>query len=77
MKEERIHLIGHGLGAHIAGYVGKNFTTLGRITGLDPNGPRFDHMPCKVRLCKKDALFVEVIHTDAFEGNFIYFRKIV
>lgn len=40
-SQENIHLIGHSLGAHIAGSTGRNFyyqtdETLPRITGLDP-----------------------------------------
>lgn len=33
INENQIHLIGHGIGAHIAGYIGKNVTGIGRITG--------------------------------------------
>ncbi|XP_026481239.1 pancreatic triacylglycerol lipase-like [Ctenocephalides felis] len=57
-----LHIIGHGVGAHIAGYVGK---AIGKITGLDPNGPYFERMPKNVRLDIGDAAYVEVIHTDA------------
>jgi pancreatic triacylglycerol lipase len=28
------HIIGHSLGAHIAGYAGERLTTLGQITGI-------------------------------------------
>jgi pancreatic triacylglycerol lipase len=34
VKLEQIHLIGHNLGAHISGYVGREFSNLGRISGL-------------------------------------------
>ncbi len=34
VKPEQIHLIGHSLGAHISGYVGREFPNLGRISGL-------------------------------------------
>jgi hypothetical protein len=35
-----VHCIGHSLGAHTCGHVGKNIK-LNRITGLDPAGPLF------------------------------------
>ena len=59
-----MHLIGHSLGSHVAGYAGKNVTALGRITGLDPAGPYFEWMPAFVRLDSADAQFVDAIHTN-------------
>jgi pimeloyl-ACP methyl ester carboxylesterase len=35
------HIIGHSLGAHIAGYAGERIPNLARITGLDPAGKSF------------------------------------
>ncbi|GFU32154.1 pancreatic triacylglycerol lipase [Nephila pilipes] len=69
MKETRIsprsvHMIGHSLGAHTAGYAGERISNIGRITGLDPAGPCFQNAPAEVRLDPTDALFVDVIHTD-------------
>lgn len=68
---KRLHLIGHGVGAHVAGVAGKIFydeysKKLGRITGLDPFGPGYDDADSGKRkdvsmaLTKNDALFVDV-----------------
>lgn len=61
---DRVHIIGHSLGAHTAGYAGK-FTEgrVARITGLDPAGPYFYFKGPENRLDKTDAQFVDVIHT--------------
>ncbi|KAK9878125.1 hypothetical protein WA026_021142 [Henosepilachna vigintioctopunctata] len=64
MKAEDVHLIGHSLGAHLAGYTGSLVPNLGRITGLDPAEPYFQGMPPHVRLDPSDANLVDVIHTD-------------
>ncbi|XP_016057223.1 PREDICTED: lipase member I [Miniopterus natalensis] len=60
------HFIGMSLGAHISGFVGKIFQgQLGRITGLDPAGPKFSGKPPNGRLLHyTDAKFVDVIHSD-------------
>jgi Lipase. len=34
------------------------------FTGLDPAGPLFTKQSCEVRLCKGDAEFTEVVHTN-------------
>ncbi|KAL0276804.1 UNVERIFIED_CONTAM: hypothetical protein PYX00_004295 [Menopon gallinae] len=59
-----VHMIGHSLGAHTAGYAGERIKGLGRITGLDPAEPYFQEMPPMVRLDPTDANLVDVIHTD-------------
>ncbi|KAL3889396.1 hypothetical protein ACJMK2_001740 [Sinanodonta woodiana] len=61
----RMHLIGHSLGSHVAGYAGERTLGTGRISGLDPAGPLFEWTDPKVRLDPSDALFVDVIHTNA------------
>ncbi|KAM6104910.1 pancreatic lipase-related protein 2-like [Pterocles gutturalis] len=60
-----IHLIGHSLGAHTAGEVGRRIRCIRRITGLDPAGPYFEGTPPEVRLDPSDASFVDVIHSNA------------
>ncbi|KAM5332437.1 lipase member I [Glossophaga mutica] len=62
---DNFHFIGMSLGAHISGFVGKLFQgQLGRITGLDPAGPKFSGKPSNGRLDYTDAKFVDVIHSD-------------
>uniref|UniRef100_A0A1I8NTB7 Lipase domain-containing protein n=1 Tax=Stomoxys calcitrans TaxID=35570 RepID=A0A1I8NTB7_STOCA len=59
-----VHIIGHSLGAHIAGNIGRYFNgSLGRVTGLDPALPLF--WPSSPdSLHANAANFVDVIHTD-------------
>lgn len=60
-------VIGHSLGAHVAGWTGKFVTAgkVGRIVGLDPAGPLFRYKNGDNRLDKSDANIVEVIHTNS------------
>ncbi|KAM4034308.1 pancreatic lipase-related protein 2-like [Anomaloglossus baeobatrachus] len=60
-----IHVIGHSLGAQVAGEAGKRRPGMARISGLDPAGPYFEHTPPEVQLDPSDAVLVDVIHTDA------------
>jgi hypothetical protein len=61
-----IHIIGHGVGAHIAGFIGKKFPTrkLNRITGLDPSGAIFNTNPAALCLDVTHATTVDTIMTD-------------
>nr|XP_054927968.1 hepatic triacylglycerol lipase-like [Dermacentor andersoni] len=68
LQPKNIHLIGFSLGAHAAGFCARHFHNatrkkVGRITGLDPAGPLFENTI--VALSRKDAEFVDVIHTDS------------
>ncbi|KAL1117635.1 hypothetical protein AAG570_003950 [Ranatra chinensis] len=66
-----VHVIGHSLGAHVAGIAAKLMRSpkLGRITGLDPALPLF-FLGQKRRLDAEDAMFVDVVHT-----SIVGFRK--
>lgn len=64
-------MIGHSLGAHIAGFTSQNIKhktgkTVRRITGLDPAGPGFRdfHLKDDDKLTQNDAEIVDVFHTD-------------
>lgn len=67
---EQLHLIGHSLGAHVAGLAAQNLdAALGvrpsRITGLDPAWPLFVLATESMRLSADDAELVDIIHTCA------------
>ncbi|KAK5645296.1 hypothetical protein RI129_006596 [Pyrocoelia pectoralis] len=72
LKFSKTHIIGHSLGSHVAGFVGKHiYGKTGcrpqRITGLDPAGPLFEFpfIGADERLARTDADFVDIIHTDS------------
>lgn len=59
-----VKLIGHSLGAHVAGNTGAALGgQVSAITGLDPAGPAFTLFNKNNRLDKSDARFVEVCIT--------------
>lgn len=72
LNDRRVHLIGHSLGAQLAGVIGRviiektNYQRkIHRITGLDPAGPGFFYGSNLQTLDASDATFVVNIHTDA------------
>ncbi|XP_058801267.1 pancreatic lipase-related protein 2-like isoform X2 [Phymastichus coffea] len=72
---DNIHILGHSLGAHVAGLVGSNLAgRLARITGMDPARPDFEAplvRDPRERLDPSDAKFVDVIHTCAGTAGFV------
>lgn len=81
-----ITLIGHSLGAHIAGLVAKHIKLCGVdgkvekipvIIGLDPAGPRFAKNNPFDRLDKLDADYVEIIHTSIQSSGLYYYLKLL
>lgn len=70
---EKLHIVGHSLGAQLAGYAGRTVISqsdkkikLKRISALDPAFPPFYPGLFVTHLSDKDADFVDVIHTDAW-----------
>lgn len=60
-------VVGHSLGAHMAGLAGKQMyggRKIGIIIGLDPALPLFSMDDPKQRLARTDARYVQVIHTN-------------
>lgn len=52
---DNVHLLGHSLGSHMAGFAGKHVlnmtgSKISRITALDPAGPLFDSSPLLARV---------------------------
>ncbi|XP_037928032.1 pancreatic lipase-related protein 3 isoform X3 [Teleopsis dalmanni] len=67
------HIVGHSLGGQMAGIIGREIYRLTnktkqikRITALDPAFPLFYMGKLASHLNRKDAEFVDVIHTDAW-----------
>jgi hypothetical protein len=68
---EKLHAIGHSLGAHIVGTMSRTWTQLSgdkpsRVTGLDPAGPIFvqNKHGLETHMIKHtDGEFVDIIHT--------------
>ena len=66
----QIHAIGHSLGAHLVGHLGRAVQVAGhdpiaRVTPLDPAKPWFDIVGEEHRVLPTDAKLVDVIHTNS------------
>ncbi|XP_055919382.1 phospholipase A1-like [Eupeodes corollae] len=63
---DNLAVYGHSLGAHIAGFAGKNIKLgqINTIIGLDPAMPLFSVNKPEKRLSRTDAKYVETIHTN-------------
>lgn len=68
-----VTIVGHSLGAHIAGRACKQLRSPGKIAviiGLDPASVGFDFFDREKRLADTDAEYVQVIHTDGDKFGF-------
>ncbi|XP_055916671.1 phospholipase A1 VesT1.02-like [Eupeodes corollae] len=73
MESKDLKVIGHSLGAHVAGHAGKwiEGEQIHTIIGLDTAFPLFKYKDCDERLCSTDAIYVESIHTNGRLLGFI------
>ncbi|XP_052890823.1 phospholipase A1 VesT1.02-like [Anopheles moucheti] len=71
---ENVYIIGHSLGAHIAGIAGKRIQNgqLHTIIALDPALPLFSIRQQEHRICHQDSKYVEVIHTNGGLLGFLH-----
>ncbi|XP_075158128.1 phospholipase A1-like [Haematobia irritans] len=70
---DALTVVGHSLGAHVAGQIGKNVRK-GRVRtviGLDPALPLFSYYKPKTRLAATDGVYVEAIHTNSGLWGFL------
>lgn len=72
-KLENVHLIGHSLGGHTVGLVGKKLQELGLqkvpvVFALDPAGPLFSLDEKEKRVDRDDAKLVVILHTSTILG---------
>lgn len=68
-----VTIVGHSLGAHIAGRTAKLLKSPGKIgciVGLDPASVLFKFFNKYKRLSDSDADYVEIIHTDSDKFGF-------
>ncbi|XP_011211896.1 pancreatic lipase-related protein 2 isoform X2 [Bactrocera dorsalis] len=71
LSYDKVVLVGHSLGAHVAGYCGKivKHGKIAGIVGLDPAFPLYNYNDPSTRLSTDDAKFVLSIQTNgSFKG---------
>ncbi|KAH8306413.1 hypothetical protein KR018_010771, partial [Drosophila ironensis] len=73
LRYDTLHVIGHSLGAHVAGHAGKTVGSkkIAVIVGLDPALPFFCYKKPHARLSVDDAVYVESIQTNGGKLGFL------
>lgn len=73
LNVQTFHIVGHSLGGQMSGVIGRSVykksrgeTQIERISALDPAFPGFYPSLGTAAVNKKDAKFVDIIHTDAW-----------
>uniref|UniRef100_A0AAG5CU15 Lipase domain-containing protein n=1 Tax=Anopheles atroparvus TaxID=41427 RepID=A0AAG5CU15_ANOAO len=76
LQLDSVYVVGHSLGAHIAGIAGKRVQhgPIHTIVALDPALPLFSMHAPENRISAQDARYVEVMHTNG--GLFGFLRPI-
>ncbi|XP_058119574.1 phospholipase A1 VesT1.02-like [Anopheles ziemanni] len=76
LQLENVYIVGHSLGAHVAGIAGKRvqYGPIHTIVALDPALPLFSMHAPENRINAQDARYVEVWHTNG--GWFGFLRPI-
>lgn len=73
MRFQELTIVGHSLGAHIAGRackLKKSPEKVAVIIGLDPASVAYDFFETEKRLADTDAEYVQIIHTDSDKFGF-------
>uniref|UniRef100_A0A1I8MNL0 Lipase domain-containing protein n=1 Tax=Musca domestica TaxID=7370 RepID=A0A1I8MNL0_MUSDO len=73
MSFNNLMVAGHSLGAHVAGFSGKNVKSgrLPKIIAMDAALPLYSYDKPQKRLASTDADYVQAIHTDAGHYGFV------
>ncbi|XP_073816200.1 phospholipase A1-like [Musca autumnalis] len=73
MSFDTLTVAGHSLGAHVAGYAGKNVKNgkINTIIGMDPALPLFSYLNTRKRLAEGDAKYVQSIQTNGGQLGFL------
>ncbi|XP_004523723.1 pancreatic lipase-related protein 2 [Ceratitis capitata] len=66
LNYDKVVVVGHSLGAHVAGFCGKSVKggKIAGIVGLDPASPLYNYNELEFRLSSNDAKFVLSIQTN-------------
>lgn len=78
-KQNKLILIGHGVGSHIIGFCGKSLKNISEIIAINPSRKYFSMRNKTTRLDSSDADFVQVIQGFSLKNlhPFMYYNRIL